>query len=113
MINEDNLKIARHNFALASKDFGFEFESPFTLTNEIEAFGYIPNYGSKNGVVICLFDVADVLVWYQLSAIGSGCKYPRVLKLYNDALSASGGVSLFGKFCFALLGNRPTIPCAT
>ena len=61
MINEDNLKIARHNFALASKDFGFEFESPFTLTNEIEAFGYIPNYGSKNGVVICLFDPPDLL----------------------------------------------------
>lgn len=61
MINEDNLKIARLHFSLASEEFGFEFESPFTLTDELEAFGYISNYGSKNGVVICLTAPPDFL----------------------------------------------------
>ncbi|MBQ6796417.1 MAG: hypothetical protein IJP10_00230 [Clostridia bacterium] len=59
MLNEDQLKNARRNFLLASEEFGFEFESPFALTNEIEAFGYIPNYGSENGVVICLTTPPD------------------------------------------------------
>ena len=61
MINEDNLKIARHNFALAAEEFGFEFESPFSLNDDVEAFGYISNYGSKNGVVICLIAPPDYL----------------------------------------------------
>ena len=61
MINEDTLRIARHNFSLAAEEFGFEFESPFTLTDEIEAFGYISNYGSKNGVVVCLTAPPDFL----------------------------------------------------
>lgn len=54
MVNDDQIKIARDNFRLASEEFGFEFVSPFTITDQIEAFGYISNYGSKNGVVICL-----------------------------------------------------------
>ena len=54
MVSEDRIKTARNNFVLASKDFDFEFVSPFTLTDELNAFGYISNYGSKNGVVICL-----------------------------------------------------------
>jgi hypothetical protein len=54
MFSGDQIKIARHNFVLASEEFGFKFESPFSLTDEIEVFGYIPNYGSSNGVVICL-----------------------------------------------------------
>ena len=62
MINEDTLKIARHNFALAAQEFGFEFESPFSLNDDLDAFGYIPNYGSKNGVVICLSAWPDYLI---------------------------------------------------
>lgn len=61
MFNDDQIKNARHNFVLASEEFGFEFVSPFALTDEIEAFGYIPNYGSKNGVVICLTTPIDSL----------------------------------------------------
>ena len=38
MFNDDKVKNARHCFMLASEDFGFEFMSPFTLTDEIEAF---------------------------------------------------------------------------
>ena len=59
MINDDQIKIARHNFMLASEEFNFEFVSPFTLTDEMEVFGYIPNYGSKNGVVVCLTSMPD------------------------------------------------------
>ena len=59
MIFDDKLEIARRNFKLASKEFGFAFESPFMITEEIEAFGYIANYGSKNGAVICLTTPPD------------------------------------------------------
>lgn len=59
MLSEDGIKTARNNFVLASEDFHFEFESPFTLTDELSVFGYIPNYGSKNGVVICLTSPPD------------------------------------------------------
>ena len=59
MLVDEQIKNARHNFILASEEFGFEFVSPFTLTDEIETFGYIPNYGSKNGVVICLTTPPD------------------------------------------------------
>ena len=59
MFIDDQIKNARHNFALASEEFGFEFVSPFNLTDEIEVFGYISNYGSKNGVVICLTSPPD------------------------------------------------------
>ena len=62
MVNEDKIKSAKNNFILASQEFGFEFVSPFTLTDEIEAFGYISNYGSKNGVVICLTTPPDFLI---------------------------------------------------
>ena len=61
MFSDDQIKNARHNFALASEEFDFEFVSPFTLTDEIEVFGYISNYGSKNGVVICLTTPPDFL----------------------------------------------------
>ena len=54
MLSEEQIKIARNHFILASEEFDFAFESPFALTDELEVFGYIPNYGSKNGVVICL-----------------------------------------------------------
>ena len=71
MIHDDKLKIARHNFALAAEEFGFKFESPFSLSNEIEAFGYISNYGSKNGVVVCLMSPPDFLTD---NAVADWCK---------------------------------------
>ena len=58
---EDKARMVRQNFILAAEEFGFEFESPFTLTDDLEVFGYIPNYGSKNGVVICLKEPSDCL----------------------------------------------------
>ena len=61
MFNDDQIKNARYIFALASEEFGFEFVSPFTLTDGIDVFGYISNYGSKNGVVICLTTPPDFL----------------------------------------------------
>ena len=61
MLVDDQIKNARHNFVLASEEFGFEFVSPFNLTDEIEVFGYISNYGSKNGAVICLTAPPDFL----------------------------------------------------
>ena len=62
MFIDDQIKNARHNFALASEEFGFEFVSPFTLTDEIEVFGYISNYGRKNGVVVCLTTPPNFLI---------------------------------------------------
>ena len=59
MLVDEQIKNARHNFMLASEEFGFEFVSPFNLTDEMEVFGYISNYGSKNGVVICLTSPPD------------------------------------------------------
>ena len=54
MTDEQKTEKIRNNFLLAAQDFGFEFESPFSLADGLEAFGYIPYYGSKNGVIICL-----------------------------------------------------------
>lgn len=62
MLADNQIKMARRNFILASEEFGFEFVSPFNLTNEIEVFGYISNYGSKNGVVVCLTTPPDFLI---------------------------------------------------
>lgn len=52
----------RENFELASKDFGFVFHSPFSLTDSVSVFGNIENYGSKNGAVICLTSAPDFFV---------------------------------------------------
>ncbi len=54
MVSDSQIKIAREQFKLAAMDFDFIFHSPFALTDTLSAFGYIENYGSKNGVVICL-----------------------------------------------------------
>ncbi len=62
MTFEDKVRIVRQNFLLASEEFGFVFDSPFTLTDDLEVFGYIPNYGSKNGIIICLEGPSDYLL---------------------------------------------------
>ena len=59
MISETSLNKVREKFKLASRDFGFVFRSPFALTDDLSAFGYIENYGSKNGTVICLISPPD------------------------------------------------------
>ncbi len=59
MISETEFNIARKKFELAAKEFGFVFHSPFALTDSLSAFGYIENYGSKNGTVICLTSPPD------------------------------------------------------
>ena len=59
MISKAQENIARRKFELAAKDFNFVFHSPFVLTDALSSFGYIENYGSKNGVVICLTDPPD------------------------------------------------------
>ncbi|MBQ5601378.1 MAG: hypothetical protein IIU77_01000 [Clostridia bacterium] len=71
MLSEEQIRIARSNFMLAAKDFGFEFESPFTPTDGLEVFGYITNYGSKNGTVICLTSPSD---WQSDKAVFDWCK---------------------------------------
>lgn len=71
MISEVELNKVREKFVLAAKDFGFVFHSPFVLTDTLSVFGYIENYGSKNGTVICLtsppdFSVnQDVIEWCE------------------------------------------------
>lgn len=60
MFSEKELEKARENFILASKDFDFVFHSPFELTDTLSVFGYIENYGSKNGAVVCLVASGDI-----------------------------------------------------
>ena len=43
MISETEYRIAREKFESAAKDFDFVFHSPFALTDELSAFGYIEN----------------------------------------------------------------------
>ena len=62
MISETEFNIAREKFELASKDFGFTFHSPFALTDNLSVFGYIENYGSKNGGIVCLTTSPDAPV---------------------------------------------------
>lgn len=92
MFNEDKIRNVRNNFVLVSKEFDFEFHSPFVLTDKLEAFGYIENYGSKNGVVICLISPHDfqinnkIVEWCKLDDCFCSClnielitgKYNRV-----------------------------------
>ena len=59
MISEKEIVNARENFILASKDFDFVFYSPFILTDTLASFGFIENYGSKNGTVVCLTSPTD------------------------------------------------------
>ena len=60
MITDEQIEKARENFRLASLDYGFVFHSPFELDEGLTAFAHIENYGSKNGVVICLFSEQDI-----------------------------------------------------
>lgn len=59
MISEKEIANARENFILASKDFDFIFHSPFILTDTLTSFGFIENYGSKNGAIVCLTSPTD------------------------------------------------------
>ena len=61
MISNASIEIARQKFERESKEFGFVFHSPFMLTDSLAAFGYVQNYGSKNGVVVCLISPPDYL----------------------------------------------------
>ena len=54
MISKAEERVAREKFEMAAKDFDFVFHSPFALTDALSVFGYIENYGSRNGAVICL-----------------------------------------------------------
>ena len=62
MISKSQVEIAREKFKLAAKEFDFVFHSPYALTDTLSAFGYIENYGSKNGVVICLTAPLDFFI---------------------------------------------------
>ena len=68
MISEAERKIAREKFERAAREFGFVFHSPFDLTDTLSVFGYIENYGSKNGTVICLDHDEDLRVDPDVSA---------------------------------------------
>lgn len=48
--------IVRERFLLASEEFGFEIIMPICLDEEkqLNAFAYMPGYGSENGAIICL-----------------------------------------------------------
>ena len=54
MITELQKQAVQKIFELAANEFGFVFHSPFVLSDNLSVFGYIENYGSKNGAVICL-----------------------------------------------------------
>ena len=68
MISKAERNIAREKFERAAREFGFIFHSPFDLTDTLSAFGYIENYGSKNGTVICLDYASDLSIDPDVSA---------------------------------------------
>ena len=75
MISETEFNIARERFELAAKDFGFAFHSPFALTDSLSVFGYIENYGSKNGVVVCLTAPPDFSTSQEIIALCKQMEY--------------------------------------
>ncbi|MBO5323653.1 MAG: hypothetical protein J6A88_06105 [Oscillospiraceae bacterium] len=74
MISEAAINKAREQFELAAEDFGFVFHSPFALTDNLSVFGYIENYGSKNGVVVCLTSPLDFSTNQEVHEVINWCK---------------------------------------
>jgi len=90
MISQTDISKARENFMIASEYFGFKFHSPFALTDELTVFGYIENYGSKNGAVICLFESPN----YEIDKkVISWCKEMDCFYSFIDIEPLLGGYS--------------------
>ena len=68
MVSKSQEEIAREKFELAAKEFDFVFHSPYALTETLSVFGYIKNYGSKNGTVICLDYASELSIDPDVSA---------------------------------------------
>lgn len=58
MITQEEINKARAQFEQAAKDFGFRFYSPFTLSDTVSAFGFIEDYGSESGTIICFMSLS-------------------------------------------------------
>ena len=75
MVSKSQEEIAREKFELAAKEFDFVFHSPYALTETLSVFGYIKNYGSKNGAVICLTAPPDFTTNKEVTAL---CKQKKI-----------------------------------
>lgn len=75
MISKFQEMTVREKFELAAKEFYFVFHSPYALTDTLSVFGYIENYGSKNGVAICLTVPPDFATSKEVTA---SCKQKEI-----------------------------------
>ena len=81
MVSKSQEEIAREIFELAAKEFDFVFHSPYALKETLSVFGYIKNYGSKNGVVICLTAPPDFTTNKEVTAL---CKQKKIFVSFNN-----------------------------
>lgn len=70
MIDENVIKQASENWHRASKEFGFEVISPYSIeinSKLYEVSAFLPGYGCKNGAIAVLLDLdeeeVDYTVW--------------------------------------------------
>jgi len=58
MITKEEIQIARQKWLKASEDLNFRIITPYILTingKDVEAFAYLPDYGSVKGALIGLY----------------------------------------------------------
>lgn len=77
MLSSAELQTVLDNFRRAASEFGFDFIENIQLAEGVSAFGYIPDYGSRNGAIICLTEPSDFhtdeCVWEWCEANGYFC----------------------------------------
>ena len=81
MLVDEQIKNARHNFMLASEEFGFEFVSPFNLTDEISMM--ITNAG-RDSLTVCEYcgsrENIGVTMNYRYKTCCKHCWEEKILK---------------------------------
>ncbi len=57
MITEEIESIIRRNWLKAAQELNFEIITPYTISidgNDRKVFAFLPDYGSKQGAIVCL-----------------------------------------------------------
>ena len=91
IIDINRINTVRNYFERASKEFNFTFISPYCVDKDAElyAFGYIPEYGSLNGVVFSLVSPPDfksedkIKQWCKNHEVFYSCLNIEIFKSYD------------------------------
>ncbi len=62
MITEEIESTVRSNWLRAAQELNFEIITPYTISidgNNKEVFAFLPEYGSKQGAIVCLTSFSD------------------------------------------------------